>query len=219
MRSILQTVLAVLWLGAILLGMGRMMAYETTAGAPASAAEQWPSDAGLTRTLGEPTLVVFAHPRCPCTRATVTELEQLMTRFRGRLTATVLFYKPSGFPDGWERTDLWQRASALEGVRVVSDTDGAEARRFGAATSGQVLLYDARGRALFRGGITGARGKSGDNDGARAIAAIVEYGGTAPSPAARGERQLQHTGTAGAGGDCTITPVYGCSILGTQSNK
>ena len=48
---------------------------------------------------------------------------------------------------------------------MLRDDDGAEARRFGAETSGQTLLYDARGALAFSGGITGARGHAGDNAG------------------------------------------------------
>ncbi len=57
--------------------------------------------------------------------------------------------KPSEFFDGWEKTDLWRTASALPNVTVVRDDDGREAERFGAATSGQTLLYDARGELIF----------------------------------------------------------------------
>jgi hypothetical protein len=49
------------------------------------------------------------------------------------------------------------------------DTDGREARRFGAATSGQAYLYDQSGCCLFAGGITPLRGHEGDNPGMSAI--------------------------------------------------
>jgi hypothetical protein len=63
------------------------------------------------------------------------------------------------------------------------DEGGAEARRFGAATSGQALLYDAAGRLVFSGGITPARGHSGDSAGRDAIIRWVERG-TAPQKSA-----------------------------------
>ncbi|HKS16351.1 MAG TPA: hypothetical protein VJU16_03510, partial [Planctomycetota bacterium] len=40
-----------------------------------------------------------------------------------------------------------------------------EARRFGIETSGHVLLFSPGGARLFSGGITSARGHSGDNAG------------------------------------------------------
>jgi len=40
-------------------------------------------------------------------------------------------------------------------------------------TSGDLVLYDADGRLLFHGGITSARGHSGDNLGRSAIQALL----------------------------------------------
>jgi hypothetical protein len=58
----------------------------------------------------------------------------------------------------------------------VRDVDGLEARSFGAATSGQTLLYDKRGALLFSGGITGARAHQGDNVGRRSLVALLNGG-------------------------------------------
>jgi hypothetical protein len=62
---------------------------------------------------------------------------------------------------------------------VVWDEGGAEARRFGATTSGHAVLYSPDGRLLFRGGLTGARGHAGDNANLDALAAVLDG---APSP-------------------------------------
>ena len=96
----------------------------------------------------------------------------------------VVFLKPSSMPDGWEQTDLWKTAAALPNATVVRDDDGREAERFGAATSGQTMLYDARGSLLFSGGITGARAHAGDNAGRSAIVALlnVDPAPTRPPP-------------------------------------
>jgi len=48
------------------------------------------------------------------------------------LGAYVLFLKPDGFSDDWEKSDLWQSAATIPGVTVIPDDDGNEARRFGA---------------------------------------------------------------------------------------
>lgn len=59
----------------------------------------------------------------------------------------------------------------MKGVKMVDDVEGKEAARFGAETSGHVMLYDKASRLIFSGGITGARGRIGDNPGARAVIA------------------------------------------------
>jgi hypothetical protein len=80
---------------------------------------------------------------------------------------------PKRFRDGWEQTDLWRQAAALPGVTVVRDDEGLEAQHFGAATSGQTLLYDERGTLVFSGGITGARAHAGDNVGRQTLVALL----------------------------------------------
>jgi hypothetical protein len=81
--------------------------------------------------------------------------------------------KPPGFAKDWEKSSLWRSAAAIPHVTVVRDDHGLEASRFGAATSGQTLLYSANGLLLFSGGITGSRGHAGDNAGRAAILALL----------------------------------------------
>jgi hypothetical protein len=124
------------------------------------------------------------------------ELALLMAQSQGRLTAYVLFLKPAGFSDHWEKTDLWQSAEAIPGVKPIVDDDGVEAVRFHANTSGQTVLYDAEGRLLFSGGITAARGHAGDNAGRSAIVSLVNA----------------------KVADKTETPVFGCPLFDDNSD-
>ena len=87
-----------------------------------------------------------------------------------------MFLRPSAFNAGWEKTDLWDRAAALPNVTVLRDDDGVEAQRFGVETSGQTLLYNARGEVIFSGGITGSRGHEGDNASAAALVTLLKHG-------------------------------------------
>ncbi len=121
---------------------------------------------------------MVAHPHCSCTRASIAELSLLMTRLRGRLAAHVLFLKPEGAAVDWERTDLYQSAAIITGVTVHTDVGGEEVQRFGAATSGQVYLYDSQRRLVFSGGITPSRSHQGDNVGRRRIVDLVTHGST-----------------------------------------
>lgn len=190
-------IVAVTWATAVGVGLAALWRYESTPGRAAQPPARWPADTGLTRRAGMPTLVLFAHPHCPCTRATIAELAKLMTECHGEVDALVLFVRPPGMAAAWERTDLWNSAGAISGVRIATDEGAIESRRFGALTSGQALLYAADGRLLFAGGITESRGHEGDNAGRSAIAAIVHGAGAA-------------TGTAS-------TPVYGCPLMGPSS--
>src|SRR2546423_7614548 len=167
------------WGALFLTVMARLWKYEGAAGAPAQAPITWPASSHVHRAIGLPTLVVFMHPQCPCSRASVEELAKLMTRCQGKLAATVLMILPDGEPSGWEKTSLWTSAAQIPGVSVITDANGIESSRFGAATSGQTLLYSAGGDLLFAGGITESRGHSGDNAG-RSLAAALALGEIEP---------------------------------------
>ncbi len=134
---------------------------------------------------------MLAHPKCPCTRASIGELAQIVAETQGKLTAYVLFTKPQGAGADWDDTELRRSAAAIPGVTVVTDADGSEARRFGAETSGHTLLFDPDGALLFSGGITASRGHAGRNAGESAIIAAVNGGRS----------------------DSAGTPVFGCSLI------
>lgn len=184
-------VLAAIWLAVVGAVTIRMAAYSATAGAAVASPAEWPGHSGIERRDGLPTLVMFAHPRCPCTRASLGELERLMAAAAGRVTTRVLFIRPAGMTSDWAQTDLWRMASAIPGVTVHQDDSGAESTRFGAGTSGHTVLYDAAGRLLFQGGITLARGHAGDNPGRGAVEALL----------------------GGALFDRATTPVFGCDLF------
>ena len=173
---LLMLAFALLLVLAIGVGLSILYSYENTPGIAAQPPQQWPAESRIQPSRDGATLVMLVHPHCPCTRATLGELALLMAHTRGHLTAYVLFLKPKGFSEDWEKTDLWQSATSIPGVNAVMDDDGAEARLFHAATSGQTILYDADGRLLFSGGITASRGHSGDNAGRSAIVSLVNAG-------------------------------------------
>jgi hypothetical protein len=164
------------WLLIILGAMGMFTRYTDQPGEPASAPAVWPKETSIRRVPGQSTLVLLAHPMCPCTRATLADLARLLVRVPGKVTAHVLFIRPVGAAADWETSDLWNRARAIPGVEVSADQGAVEAARFGGATSGEVLLYGPDGRLEFSGGITGSRGHEGDNPGQDRIFALLTTG-------------------------------------------
>jgi len=166
-----------LWLVATAAGFALLARHALTPGATLEAPSSWPASAHPPRAKGRPTLVMLAHPRCPCTRASLGELSVLMEHARGQLDARVLFLQPEGTSSDWTQGPLWRAAAAIPGVTVLVDTGGEQARGFGVATSGHSLLYDAAGRLRFSGGLTGARGHRGDNPGRDAVEALLREAG------------------------------------------
>lgn len=171
-RTFAFVVSALAWVGALATGLIVLWGYD---GAPAPAGEppaRWPSASAIAQPDARPALLLFAHPQCPCTRASLEELISLMTRTRGLASVYVVFSAPRD-AESWTRSATWDYAASIPHVRVVRDTDAREAHRFGVLASGHVLLYGTDGALLFNGGITSARGRVGDNAGRAAIAALL----------------------------------------------
>jgi len=177
------------WLGLVATGFAFWEKYESTPGKVDRA-----EDARQSKVSGWE-LVLFAHPHCPCTRASLQELAELAQRVKSDVSIRVVFVRTPDVAEGWERSELWEAATAIPGVQVSSDLNGSEARRAGAATSGHLVLYDPTGRAAFRGGITRGRGQAGESPAREHILALL----TGKKPA------------------ITQTKVYGCSLFDPDS--
>ena len=190
-----QFSLGLAWLTAVVLGSGVLLVYDYSPGMDRAVPKIWPAQTQIPRANNLPALVLFAHPKCPCTRASIGELATLMARCQGKVNAQVIFVRPKGTKESWTRTDLWQTARSIPGVKVFSDEEAVEARRFNASTSGHVVLYDPQGHLMFSGGITAARGHAGDNVGRFAVT------------------ELLHRRTAAHG----ATPVFGCSLRASRA--
>ena len=59
------------WLFAISVGMWMIWDYQNAPGAVGVPPAQWPADSQVQRSPGRATLVIIAHPHCPCTRASI----------------------------------------------------------------------------------------------------------------------------------------------------
>lgn len=130
----------------------------------------------------------MVHPRCPCTRASLYELEALLTQVKGLVNTHIVFIRPRNVDADWEKSDIWQQAHALSGVDISIDEGGREAEIFHSYTSGQVMLYDKDGQLVFSGGITVSRGHVGESEGRRAItnALLSRIDSTVPDTAVYG---------------------------------
>lgn len=163
--------MGIAWALLVAAGFVQLMSFSAVPGMPAATPSAWPVAAELSRNLDRPTLVMFLHPRCPCSAATLSELERILPVINGRVDVHLNFLLPSERPAEWARARHWRRAVKFPGVRLRADDAGREAARFGARTSGETFLFTPSGELIFRGGITPARGHEGDSVGKQAILA------------------------------------------------
>lgn len=165
-----------LWLLTVVMGLGVLIEYSLSEGEAAEAPRDWPVTSELTLDHERHTLVMIAHPQCSCTRASLAELNRLMTRLQGRVSAYVLLSAPTGFDEQWAKSELWEQASIIPDTEVRVDLDSIEADRFGARTSGQTYLFGPDGALLFSGGITPSRAHEGNSIGRERIISLVTEG-------------------------------------------
>ena len=176
--------IVVAWGLTVASGFTALARYAGEAGELAEGTPFWPSESSITRT-GKPTLVVVAHSECPCTRATIRDLEKLSARIDADVWV-VFANKPRG-------SELEKDAARF--AHVLSDP--IEANRFGAKTSGQAFLYSAGGKLIFSGGLTPSRGHEEDTNGQARIRSLVRGRAEGSSDAGHGEDRA---------------PVFGCPI-------
>ena len=174
-----------------------MMAYDFTPGRTGPQPSTWPT--GLSAAFSplaprKMTVVAFVHPRCVCSRATVNQLLRVaLAHPEADVIAGMFTPTDAAGQKGWEDSEYAQSIrAALPQAKLVFDRAGQDAQRFGAYTSGTILVYNAQGHELFRGGITDRRGGEEDNPGLRQLTSTLAF---------RTPQQDK------------ATPVYGCPIV------
>ena len=179
-----------LLVGWIIFQIASGLAYELKPAAVESAASGWP--AGTALSLGtRGALVLFLHPHCPCSRATVSQLDRLLTAAQADdMKVEIVFVGP----DADSSTVLSRAVAKLSGVERQSDVAGDLARRFGARISGEAFAYDGAGRLVFHGGLTSARGHEGDS---YALTALIQW---------------LRDGALPATSDTNEFPTFGCRL-------
>lgn len=191
-KRLITRLIMVAWLPAV---AATFWGFSSQAFVPSAGGEPpatWPSDVSVKPAEGRYTLVVALHPECPCSSATLEELEKIMITTEGRVHAYAIFTVYRDLPHPVGETRSWRRTARIPDTSRILDDEGELARRFAALTSGEVRLYDPEGGLRFRGGITASRGHAGENPGARAVLNLV-------------------LGTCGAATP-VATPVFGCPL-------
>ena len=99
-----------LWIPAVGFGLRVMWRYSSAPGRPATPPMEWPAGAPIPRARERATLLIFAHPQCSCSRASVGELAVIMARSPRKPDTHVFFYLPADQASDWVKTDLWKSA-------------------------------------------------------------------------------------------------------------
>ncbi len=189
--------LFLLWTLLLAAGAGALSRYEFKGSTVTGPTDLWPDNPVIQLDSERPTLVMFLHPRCPCSAASIAQLDRVLSRYPGRFRTWVLIVKPAGVPKAWEEGANAEAARRLPDSTLLLDPAGELARQFGAQYSGTVQAFDHQGNRRFAGGITASRGHEGESLGSLALQDI----GAGKVPGAES------------------MPVFGCSLMGTQQRQ
>lgn len=186
-----------LWLGALAFGFYQLSQYEYSSARALKATASWPTKSSLALSSEESTLLVFLHPHCPCSQATLSELERQQRYWPKSLQLTFVFIQPPNKGQEWVQGALWERAGRFPRSQRRIDINGREAFLFGASNSGEAHLFDRHGQSLFVGGVTSSRGHEGESVPGRDLLARIENKIVTP---------CEH-------------PVFGCDLFASQDLK
>ncbi|MDQ8196538.1 hypothetical protein QEH56_00170 [Pelagicoccus enzymogenes] len=187
---------ASLWVGGIAAGSIAMWNHEYSSAEPNDAPLSLPPQLQTFASAEKPiTLFMAVHPDCPCTGASLEQVDRLIARNPDsiRLVGLVRGGEESAAHSehDFQTGTYWKRLSAMPNAQPVADANGALARLLGTHASGATIAYDQSGNLRFQGGLTASRGHAG------------------PS---RALTELESIARQSAPLELCTTPTFGCAL-------
>ncbi len=164
----------VLWAVAVAVAVGALMTYGNRPGELGEPAPTWSLEALGEPATDRPTLVMFVHPKCPCTRASLEQVAKVQAARPHAFDLQFVIFVPTDEVGDWRNSDLIAFALRLAPEGVQFDSGGVLTKDAGARVSGTVAFYSTDGRLQFWGGVTPARGHQGPAAGLEAIRDLID---------------------------------------------
>jgi len=146
------------WFAAAVFGISSLHKYSSTPAPSDPPRGNWPLASAIVPCSTKSTFVIFLHPHCPCSRASVAAMNEIMNTFPNSAEFHAVFVRPAGVNADWLQSDLYQACKGNDRLVTSIDDNGVEAVKFGAKASGQTYIYDANHQLAFSGGLTSGRG-------------------------------------------------------------
>jgi hypothetical protein len=175
LKRLISFAAVALWSAAVVAGIQRIWSYQNTPGGQMSAPTSWPGSSLVSIDRERSTVMMFVHPLCSCTRASLGELREALDVMDRSPAVWIVLLSPQGIAIDWSE-HIAAIAQRIPEATIVTDVEGEAAHTFGASTSGHVVVYDPTGELTFSGGITAGRGHVGDNRGRRDLIGALRGG-------------------------------------------
>ncbi len=179
-----------LWIGGICAGTIAMLEHGFDPGKKCDAPLNIPPElTALSRNDKPLTVFIAVHPDCPCTGASLEQLDHLLARNPDSVEVVGIVRAN----DPWQSksSSYWKRLEAIPNAHPVADPEGKFAALLGTYVSGSTVAYGQRGNLLFQGGVTASRGHAGPSQALDDLESIA--------------RQLAPL-------ELCSTPIFGCSL-------
>jgi hypothetical protein len=162
-RTVAIAGVVTLWSVLLFGGLALFSIDQSRQGTRGTIPARWPGASRIHRAAGQPTLLVFLHPNCPCSIATVHSLQRSLRALRPEARPKTVFVVRPAVRDDWRARQLLATAAETPNGSFFQDDGEKEIARFGADVSGHLLLYGPAGALLFDGGVTPERGQEAES--------------------------------------------------------
>lgn len=155
------------------LGMLAMVRFELQAGKAGTPPSYLPSVVAPPAERAAGTVIVFIHPECACSQATLTNLRDIASELPSA-RFVVEFESEGKSAHAILSSSNYRLAADIRSAEIEIDY-GTKAKVFHAQTSGETFVYSPAGELLYSGGITASRGEPGSNVGLDAIVDCLRH--------------------------------------------
>ena len=114
---------AAAWGAVVVLGLLYLEAYADRPGDSGAPPAVWPAQSRVKRDGRRPTVLIFLHPQCPCSRASLAELVHVVERCRTRVLRSTPCCWPVQAFDRWGRSRIEQDLAGIPKSPVSTKTE------------------------------------------------------------------------------------------------
>lgn len=172
-KKIIISVIISIWVGSIIWSTKAMLIFQFTPGKMGKVFNDFPQKSKLVLDQTLPTLILFLHPKCTCSKASVEEIKIIKSSIKKEFKLIAVVQTASlKLTDELEK--LKEELSTLPHSTIVNDSYSFETNLFSVKTSGQIYIYSSFGELIYTGGSTSSRGTSSPSELRRTIASILE---------------------------------------------
>ncbi|MDA8792481.1 hypothetical protein N9N67_04500 [Bacteriovoracaceae bacterium] len=161
-----QFIFICIWSIGIISGLVITYEYSLGSGEKSQLKSSWPNESSLKFNPGKYNLVMFLHPECTCSKASLFHFKEILSEIKhDNLDSKIIFTMPKEKEKEWINSALVKEVKEAGSIQLIFDQSSEEFKRFDAKTSGQAFLFSPSKDLLFNGGITDSRGHIGYNQG------------------------------------------------------